>query len=128
MRWKAHFFDSNNTENSNCPNFHLTPPQKEHLNVFEKDLYDMVRCIEFRLSYNVFQKQLATDIKQINKTNFVLVSADRTTTNMYKISVQGYNKLLTEKVTKTYKKSSKSDIHKINLGAKSSKEQNRYSQ
>ena len=45
----------------------------------------MVRCIEFRRSHNVFQKQLATDIKQINKTDFVLVSADKTT-NMHKIS------------------------------------------
>ena len=45
----------------------------------------MVRCIEFTRSHNVFQKQLATDIKQINETDFVLVSADKTT-NMYKMS------------------------------------------
>ena len=42
---------------------------------FENDLYDM----EFRRSHNVFQKQLATDIKPITETNFVLVSADKTT-------------------------------------------------
>ena len=63
----------------------------------------MVRCIEFRRSHNTFQKQLATYIKQINETNFVLVSADKTTI-MHKISVQDYNKLLTENITKTYKK------------------------
>ena len=45
----------------------------------------MVRCIEFRRSRNVFQKQLATDIKQINETDFILVSADKTT-NMYDMS------------------------------------------
>ena len=38
---------------------------------------------------------------------------------MYKMSVQDYNKLLAENVTKTYKKSSKSDIRKINWEAKS---------
>ena len=124
MRWKAHFFDINNTENSNSPNFNfrfksdITPSQKEHLNAFENDLYEMVRCIEFRLLRNAFQKQLATDIKQINETDFALVSADKTT-NMYEMSAQYYNKLLTGNITKTYKKGSKSDICKINLEAKS---------
>ena len=61
-------------------------PQKKHLNAFENDLYDMVRCIELRCSHNVFHKQLTTDIKQINETDFVLVSADKTT-NVYKMSV-----------------------------------------
>ena len=88
MRWKVHCFGSNNTGtgNNDSPNFNfqfkwdITSPQKEHLNAFENDLYDMVRCIEFRLSCNVFQKQLATDIKHIKETNFVLVSADKTQT------------------------------------------------
>ena len=39
----------------------------------------MVRCIELRCSHNVFHKQLTTDIKQINETDFVLVSAYKTT-------------------------------------------------
>ena len=107
MPWKEQFFNSKSTENSDSPDFNfesdLTPPQKEHLNAFENDLYDMVRCIEFRRSCNVFQTQLATDIKQINETSFVLVSADKTT-NMYKMSVKDYSKLLTENITKTYKK------------------------
>ena len=61
MRWKAHFCDSNNTENNSSLNFNFgfksdkTPPQTEHLNAFESDLYDMVRCIQFRHSRNVFQ-------------------------------------------------------------------------
>ena len=67
---------------------------------------------------NIFQKQLPTDIKRIKETDFVLVSADKTT-NMYKMSVQDYNKLLTENITKTYRKGSKSDIRKTNLEAKS---------
>ena len=124
MSWKAHFFDSNNTKDSDISNFNfgfksdITPPQKEHLNAFENELYDMVRSIEFRRSHNVFQKQLATDVKQINETDFVLVSADKTTT-MNKMSVQDYNKFLTENIIKTYNKSGKSDKRKINLQAKS---------
>ena len=109
MSWKAHFFDSNNTKDSDISNFNFG---------FENELYDMVRSIEFRRSHNVFQKQLATDVKQINETDFVLVSADKTTT-MNKMSVQDYNKFLTENIIKTYNKSGKSDIRKINLQAKS---------
>ena len=79
----------------------------------------MVQSIEFRRSDNVFQKQPTTDIKQINETDFVLlISADKTT-NMYKMSVQDQNKLLTENIIKTYNKSGKSDIRQINLEAKS---------
>ena len=44
----------------------------------------MAQCIEFGRSRNVFRKQLSSDIKQINETDFVLVSADKTT-NMYKM-------------------------------------------
>ena len=57
MRWKVHFYDSNNTENKNSPNFNfefksaVTPLQKEHFNAF-----DMVRCVEFRRSCNAFEK------------------------------------------------------------------------
>ena len=40
----------------------------------------MVRYSDFRCSRNVFQKQLATDIKQIKETDFVLVSPDKTQT------------------------------------------------
>ena len=124
MRWKAHFLIAIILKIVDISNFNsgfksdITPPQKQHLNAFENELYDMVQCIEFRRSHNVFQKQLATNIKQIKETDFILVSADKTT-NTYKMSVQDYNKLLTENITKTYKKSGKSDTHKINLEAKS---------
>ena len=92
MRWKAHFFDSNDTENRESPNFNfgfksdITPSQKEHLNVFENDLCNIVQCIEFRHSRNIFQKQLATDRKQINETDSLLVSTDKIT-NMHKMPV-----------------------------------------
>ena len=82
MHWKAHFFHSNSTENNESPNFNfgfksdIIPPPKEHLDAFENDLYDMVRCIEFRQSHNIFKKQLPTDIKLIKETDLVLVSTD----------------------------------------------------
>ena len=91
------FVDSNNTENNYRPHFHFGFKTDENY------LYGMVRSIEFTQSCNVFQSQLATDIKQIKGTDFVLVSADKIA-NMYKMSVQNYNKILRENVIKSYKK------------------------
>ena len=64
-----------------------------------KSTYDLLRCIQFRRSRNVFHKQLATYMKESSEAVFVLVSADETK-SMYKMSVQDYNKLLTENITK----------------------------
>ena len=62
----------------------------------------MIRSVEFRHTRNAFQKQLSEDIKQMKESNSVYVSAYKTT-NMYKLSVDNYNKILTENITKTYK-------------------------
>ena len=78
----------------------------------------MIRSVEFRHTRNAFQKQLSEDIKQMKESNSVYVSADKTT-NMYQLSVNSYNKILTENITKTYKKSDPSIVRKINSEAKS---------
>ena len=78
----------------------------------------MIRSIEFRHTRNAYQKQLSKDIKQMKESNSVYVSADKTT-NMYMLSVDSYNKILTENITKTYKKSDPSIVGKINTEAKS---------
>ena len=69
------------------------------INAFKDDLYEMIRFAEFRHTRNAFQKQLSEDIKQMKESNSVYVSADKTT-NMYKLSVDNYNKILTRKPTK----------------------------
>ena len=78
----------------------------------------MIRSIEFRHTRNAYQKQLSKDIKQMKESNSVYVSADKTT-NMYMLSVDSYNKILTENIMKTYKKSDPSIVGKINTEAKS---------
>ena len=78
----------------------------------------MIRSIEFRHTRNAYQKQLSKDIKQMKESNSVYVSADKTT-NMYMLSVESYNKILTENIMKTYKKSDPSIVGKINTEAKS---------
>ena len=78
----------------------------------------MVRSIEFRHSSYEFQTQLATDIKKINETTSLIISADKTT-NKYNMSVDDYNKLLTENITSAYRKSDEEVVNSINNEAKS---------
>ena len=74
IRWKAFFYDNEDQRNNNNnSNFGFksdkTPPQNEHLNAFEDDLYEMIRSIEFRRTRNAFQKQLSEDIKKVKESN-----------------------------------------------------------
>lgn len=118
LRWKAYFFlqpnkNKNNNENDdddNSNNFNYgfktdaTPPQNEHLNAFENDLYEMIRRLEFKLNRNDFQKRLNDDMKKIRSNKNILVFADKST-NFYEMPKQQYEKLLNENITKSYKKS-----------------------
>ena len=125
LRWKAHFFEKS-AENDNegtDSNFgfksNKTPPQNEHLNAFEDDLYNLMRGIEFKDSnlMNAFQRKLKNDVKEISESTELFVSADKTT-NLYKMSKEAYEKLLHDNVTKTYKKANDRVQKEINKEAK----------
>ena len=122
VRWKALFFDqSNDNDDSHNANFSFrtvnTPPQNEHLKYFENDLYEMARKIQFRRTHNSFQKQLSKDAKQIRQSSEMLIAADKST-NLYKLTVQEYEKLLSDNITQTYKKTDRAAINVINEEAK----------
>ena len=110
MRWKAFFYEQGKTNEFVDNNFgfksNKSPPQNQHLNAFEHDMYDMVKNIEFKQIPNKFQQQLQKDKKSILQSDKVIVPADKTN-NLYKVSVNNYNKLLTENITKSYKKATK---------------------
>ena len=120
VRWKAHFFD-NPREDTETENYgfksNTTPPQNEHLNPFENDLYQMVRDIEFRKTDDPFQSTLNDDVSDIMSSNKLLVFADKTT-NLYDMTKEDYIKLLNENVTKTYQKSVPSAKTEIDSEAK----------
>ena len=119
------FLESYNDENSQVTtsNFgfksQATPPQNKHLNAIEVDMYEMIRSIEFRNLSDEFKKQLAADITKIKETISLTIPADKTT-NFYSISVEDYEKLLTENISSTYKKCEGKIVKNIN-NAKSSK-------
>ena len=78
-------------------------PKNEHLNAFGNDLYDIVRNLEFKNIKSSFQHQLRTDVKRI-KQDLKLLIATGKTNNLYRLTSDEYNTLLTENISKSYKK------------------------
>ncbi|KAF6038284.1 hypothetical protein EB796_003411 [Bugula neritina] len=71
---------------------------------FEQGLADMIRSVKFRHVYNTFQDKLSSDIKhKITNSNSIIVPADKSN-NFYKMDKESYDRLLTNNITKTYKK------------------------
>ena len=129
IRWKAFFFERNNEDSDtsddkkddSSTNFGFksdkTPPQHPALAPFQNDLYSLIDSISFSNHRNTFQKKLSSDIKEIRNSKSVLVAADKTT-NIYKMSPESYRKLLTDNITKEYKKTDSSKKHEIDVEAK----------
>ena len=107
LRWKAHFFFDEKEHSVNNMNFgfksSFTLPQHELLSPFESDLYDMIRSINFKPVRNDFQKKLTEDINNIKSSENLLIFADKTA-NLYEMTPEQYKTILTNNVTKTYRK------------------------
>ena len=134
LRWKAFFFDrdtnnsdesandsdsSSEEEQTNTYGFKTpkTPPKKLHLKAFEEDLYTLIKKIDFDPRMNDFQQKLRNDCRDIKSSNKLLVPADKST-NLYQLDVVQYKKLLTENITKSYKKANANSKKVIDLEAK----------
>ena len=77
----------------------------------------MVRNIEFKGVSSEFQGNLSKDIKLNNEDPLLFIPADKTN-NLYKLSKDNYNKLLTDNITKSCKKTNSAAINNINKEAK----------
>ena len=122
MRWKAHFFLSDNNqqqENFNTYGFKSRkyPPHITLLDEFEKDLYDIVPSLKYRKINNDFQKNLKKDISEIISSKNMFIFADKTN-NLYEINREDHEKLITANITKTYQKAPKKLEIAINMEAK----------
>ena len=122
IRWKAYFFEKPATENNvSSSTFGFkstaTPPQHESLTNFENDLYEMIRNVTFKNYTNEFLKKLENDVKKINASKNMLISADKTT-NIYEVPAEQYEKLLNENITKSYQKTNTSILNEIDKETK----------
>ena len=74
----------------------------------------MIKNMEFRRVCDKFLKKLDEDIRKIKSSEKMFFRADKTQ-NFYQIDKYTYDKILTENLTKTYKKSSTTLPNKINM-------------
>ena len=78
---------------------------------------ELVKNVTFRKVYSNFHDQRNKDINSIRKSNNVFIFADKAR-NLYETSKENYNKLLTENITKTYRKATNKIYSNINKEAK----------
>ena len=109
MRWKSLQFLG---KLGKCPSC------VDELVDFENDMMKMIKNIEFRKIKCTFQTKLMSDIKKINESNVLLISADKSR-NVYLIQKDDYNKYVRDSVTKTYKHSTANKVKNINYKSKS---------
>ena len=83
------------------------------LKPFEEDVLKLLENIKFRDNKNHFQETLANDLKKTNLSDKIFVFADKTR-NIYETSLDTYNKLLHDNITKTCKHGSEDNISGIN--------------
>ena len=120
MRWKAlEFLEKLGSKEKETFGFrsHKSSPCVDELAEFECDLLMMVHNTEIKPVRNNFLSKLKDDIKVINNIKEVLVNAGKST-NIYKMNKNAYNKYITENITKTYKKTNKTKVNRINSESK----------
>ncbi len=79
---------------------------------FENNVINLIENIKSRNAKNQFQVSLANDLKKINSSPNIFVFADKTK-KIYETSLDTYNKLMHDNITKTYKHGSESTISQI---------------
>ena len=79
---------------------------------FESDLLKMVENIEFKTTSNEFLNTLKADMRYIKNSDKLFVSADKTQ-NFYELTKENYNRILTDNITKNYKKAATNTPNKI---------------
>ncbi|KAK3749995.1 hypothetical protein QZH41_000415 [Actinostola sp. cb2023] len=120
MRWKAfHFLNPELTtvkenfgfKTRNCP------PVIEEMKKFEDGMISIIQNINFQDVKCQFQQDLKEDIKSVKNDKHLFVKADKSI-NFHKLDTSKYNQLLNDNVTKTYKKTDKKQLYKIDAAAK----------
>ncbi len=118
MRWKAHFFlkgdKSSDQNNSFGLSSNKTAPSILEMKYFENDIINLIKNIKFRNSENRFRYIWQMIYRKlIRLLTFSFSHADKTR-DIYETSLDTYNKLMHDNITKTYKHGSEGTISQIN--------------
>ena len=96
MRWKAHFFINGDSTETKKETYGFKskqyPSQIKELDMFEKDLFELIKSVKFRNSNDEFHNEMKDDINKIKPSSNVFIPADKTT-NTYELTPKEYKKL-----------------------------------
>ena len=84
---------------------------------FGNDLLELIKSVKIKKVKKTFLDQLHKDISSIKKSKNAFIFADKTR-NFYEINKNTYNKLLTDNIFKTLKKTEHNIYKKINKETK----------
>ena len=90
-----------------------TPPNNRLLDPFEADLFGLIKKIKFKRENNNFQMKLNRDIKELESSKCIWVSANKSR-NMYKVEPTKYHEILNKKIMDNYKIDKDNTIDQIN--------------
>ena len=124
IRWKAFWSERAGNSDEDTTQTHKreittdfkstkTPPQRELLKPFERDMYNLISNIEFRKVNDPTLQKMGEEAKRINNSDMVIVNADKTG-NKYEVSASDYKKLLHENITRDYKLDRNNRLASIN--------------
>ena len=119
LRWKCHFIlNENSTKKKETYGFKSlkSPPFIQELKPFEDDMYSLIKNIKFRPVNDVFQQTLKNDIRKIRNSDYIFISADKSS-HKYKMKPDKYKKLLHDNITADYKKIESNVIKNTNSQA-----------
>ena len=84
------------------------------LKSFQNDFLKLSQNLEFRTCRNNFMEELNRDLERLNKTQKLIVNADKTS-NKYLIGKDNYKKLLDKNVQDDYKKERNNNMKKVTV-------------
>ena len=85
---------------------------------FEEGIINIIKNIAYKDVRCQFQQDLRKDISSIKNEEHLFVKANKSV-NFYKLDAPGYNQLLNDNITKTYKKAEKKKLNVIKDEARS---------
>ena len=122
MRWKTLAFLGKIEQSKHNQNYVFRtincPAVMEELREFECNLHLMIKNVVFKKVNNSFQTQLLNYVKKVKESDKMFVPDDKSR-NIYLLSKDEYQKLLTENITKAYKMTNRNKVYDINNEAKS---------
>ena len=121
LRWKAWHFKNpkkGDVEKKETYGFKTsnTPPQDKDLEVFEEELWDLVRNVEFREHTSKFQNHLRTELGKVKSEDSLLIGSDKTP-RFYPIDEKKNEDLTRDGVVRSYKKTDRDSLQEVNKEA-----------